>query len=696
VVGCGAIAEKFHLPALASNERTRDGIFLVDPNNARRAAMREKFHAVGEASAYQELLGQVDGVIVATPPLLHFESAQFFLKERIPVLCEKPLSESSAEVRELLDISRRTGAALGVNQTRRFFPTYQKIRQLIAEGKLGTLKSITYHDGVEFNWPAASPHHFQPSAKGVWSDTGVHLLDAVCYWLNAKPKLISSENDSFGGPEALATVRLAYGECQVEIKVSRLGRLINGFRIIGTGGTIAAEAEDWDEFDLALSNGKTERYHCASNHLKFNDFAKPMLQNFIEVIEGKSLPAVSGESTLGTVELLEEAYAAPTKYAMPWNGKLPCWRESFPTIRVDEPVRRVLVTGASGFVGGRLVEAMAFSQLFQPVSAIRSWSRAARPAAHPVEIVICDIMNTEQVDRTVANVQGVIHCAYTDNRRDIVEGTRNLLEASAKHGVRDFVFLSTAEVYGPELHGDVSEDAPIAPTGRLYGDAKLEAEGLCREFAKRGVFVSILRPSLVYGPFGKSFSIDIVKRLQSGKWGLFDDLGEGIANLIYVDDLVRATFLCLTKSAEGHRTFNVNGPDRPTWNEYFQLVNDKLGRPPLRRLSSANSKFKAIGMDLVRKVTSSIKARFEDQLMEIYLRGGRLGNMMKRLKGELDATPSGRELSELFSRKANYIDQKIRNELGYSPTVNLQEGVECTLQWMKLHEHLEHDVLESS
>ncbi len=117
-----------------------------------------------------------------------------------------------------------------MNQTRRFFPTYQKIRELIASGSLGELKSIRYHDGVEFNWPAASPHHFSKGAKGAWSDTGVHLVDTICYWLgNQTPELVESLNDSFGGPEAMSTVRLKHRECSIELKVSRLGAIVEQF-----------------------------------------------------------------------------------------------------------------------------------------------------------------------------------------------------------------------------------------------------------------------------------------------------------------------------------------------------------------------------------------------------------------------------------------------------------------------------------
>ena len=681
VIGCGAIAELYHLPALAAHTQTAASIALADPNPTRLAAMKQQFRAAHAVKDYRELVGKVDAVIVATPPHLHYSAAKWFLEQGIHVLCEKPLTESICEARELVEAGEKSGAKLAVNQTRRFFPTYQKIRELIAAGTLGKIESIKYHDGVEFNWPAASPHHFQLGAKGAWSDTGVHLLDSVCYWLDAKPTLVRSQNDSFGGPEAMATVNLEHQGCQIEIKVSRLGKLMNGFQITGSLGSISAEAEDWDEFTIEFKDGRQKRYKCASNRLTYCDFAKPTIANLVQVVTGQAEPFVSGRSTLATIELLEQAMNAAKRYPMNWNKHL-----SSPLAPASQHPLRVLVTGAAGFLGARVVEAMSLSEFAKPVAAIRQWSRASQVACHPVEVVICDIMNPEQVDAVVTGVDAIVHCAYTDDRETIVEGTRNLLEAAVRHRIQRFVYLSSAEAYGSDQGGIITESTDAKPTAGSYGDSKLAAEKLCQQFHDRGLKPTILRPSLIYGPFGTSWSVNVAKRLQSGKWGLFEGLGEGIANLVYVDDLVQAIFLSLVKEQAQGETFNVNGPDRPSWNTYFQKLNDALELPPLQRISPSKSRLRTRVMGAVGSVTSFFKAKFEDRLMEIYLRGGFASRLMKRLKGELDSTPSTGELNDLYSRKASYDDYKIRQVLSYSPRFNLDKGIQQTIDWMVLHE----------
>ena len=131
VIGCGAIADLFHLPVLANHPATRNGIALADPSQARLEEMSKKYTPAVTVGDYADLLGHVDGVLIATPPKFHFPIAKFFLENNIPVLCEKPLTEDAEEARELKVISERTDTALAVNQTRRFFPSYGKILSLI-------------------------------------------------------------------------------------------------------------------------------------------------------------------------------------------------------------------------------------------------------------------------------------------------------------------------------------------------------------------------------------------------------------------------------------------------------------------------------------------------------------------------------------------------------------------------------------
>jgi nucleoside-diphosphate-sugar epimerase len=345
----------------------------------------------------------------------------------------------------------------------------------------------------------------------------------------------------------------------------------------------------------------------------------------------------------------------------------------------------VLVTGASGFVGGRIVELLAMGDGARPRAMIRGWSRAARVARFPVEIAVCDILNRQQVAAAMEGVKHVVHCAYTDDPQVIIEGTRHLLTAAREANVKRFVFLSTAEVYGPHVTGDIDETAPIRNSGQAYADAKIEAENLCRRFNERGLPVAILRPSIVYGPFGKSWTVRVAQRLASGRWAEFDGYGDGFCNAVYVDDLVSAVFLALADNAAVGEVFNVNGPDIGTWNEYFRRLNDALGLPALRSRSATASALKSAAMDRFGAMTNLIVEKYRDRLMELYLRGGPMGRLMKHVKTMLNSTPSTKELENLYSRRAVYIDHRARELLGYRPAFDLETGIRASVLWLAHH-----------
>jgi nucleoside-diphosphate-sugar epimerase len=343
---------------------------------------------------------------------------------------------------------------------------------------------------------------------------------------------------------------------------------------------------------------------------------------------------------------------------------------------------KILVTGASGFIGGRIVERLALEHVAPVRAMVRSWSRGARVARLGVDIVAADLMVPDQVAAAMRGVTHVIHCAYTDDPDVIVEGTRNILAAALSAGVKRFVFLSTAEVYGAHAEGTIDETMAVEHCGNRYADAKIDAEALCRESGRRGLQATILRPSIVYGPFGKAWTCNIAKRLQSGQWGEFQKYGDGFCNAVYVDDLVSAILLALGHEAAAGNTFNVNGPNVVTWNEYFRRFNDALELPRLSTRSAARSALRTAAVAPLARFAEAMMARFEDRLLKIYLRGGLLSRPMQRVKTLLQSTPSQRELGDLYCRRAVYSDEKARRELGYRSEFDLECGLALSALWL--------------
>lgn len=345
--------------------------------------------------------------------------------------------------------------------------------------------------------------------------------------------------------------------------------------------------------------------------------------------------------------------------------------------------KTILITGAAGFIGGRLVEALHLSGSANVRAGIRQWSSAARIARFPIEIVPCDIMDQEQIGQAVTGATAVVHCAYTDRRDVIVQGTKNVLEAALRLGVGRFVHLSTAEVYG-RVSGKIDETFPYQYTGDEYADSKIEAEKRCWEFCAKGLPVTVLRPSIVYGPFGKTWTVGLAARLQSGNWAIFEYHGAGICNLVYVDDLVSAVLLAVGHENAVGEAFNINGPERIAWNQYFQRFNDALGLPKLHEIPSERVKLKSAVMDRVRSFTAYFLDRFGDTIMDIYVQVGGARKVMKRVKNSLDTTPRAREL-ELYSRDALYVASKAQDMLGYNPKFDLDAGLRMSVLWLDHH-----------
>jgi nucleoside-diphosphate-sugar epimerase len=229
----------------------------------------------------------------------------------------------------------------------------------------------------------------------------------------------------------------------------------------------------------------------------------------------------------------------------------------------------------------------------------------------------------------------------------------------------------------------------VERSARAYGNAKIDAENICREFHNRGLSTTILRPSIVYGPFSKWWVVGTVRRLQSGNWGEFEGFGEGFCNAVYVDDLVDAVLQVMVHPAAIGEAFNVNGAELVTWNEYFRRVNAAIGRPPLASVSAGRSAFRAAAVSRVENIVRAVVQRFQEPLMDIYMRGGLATRVMKAVKTLFDTTPSPGELKNQYQRRARYADDKLRDLVGYAPRYDLDRGLALTVKWLAQFGYIE-------
>jgi predicted dehydrogenase len=319
LIGCGAIAEQYYLPALARHPAVLQKLILVDPDLARAQKLGLRFRVRACLGDHRGILDDVDGAIVAVPTHLHYPVSMDFLHRGVHVLCEKPLAESAGKARAMVEEAREAGAVLAVNNLLRLYPSFVEVQQLLASRTLGEPLSITYTLGEEFRWPTVSGFYFdwRSSPGGVLRDRGAHVLDLLCCWLGGKPDLVSSQNDSFGGNEAVAHVRFKHGQCVGEVKLSWFGGYPCRFVIQCEAGSVVGDTHDFQRLVLITASGEKEIKLKSAEKSKL-DIGHKMLTNFIRVISMGEKPLVSGNDVLGSIQFIDECYLEATRFDMPW------------------------------------------------------------------------------------------------------------------------------------------------------------------------------------------------------------------------------------------------------------------------------------------------------------------------------------------------------------------------------------------
>lgn len=343
----------------------------------------------------------------------------------------------------------------------------------------------------------------------------------------------------------------------------------------------------------------------------------------------------------------------------------------------ERPV--VLVTGAAGFIGARVCELLHLTGEAEVRPLIRRWSSAARVGRLPLQLLRGDITDPESVRHAMQGVHRVVHCAVGTPDTNVA-GTRNVMEAAREAGVEKVVHLSTVSVYGEAL-GEVTEDHPLVG-GTVYGDSKLEAERVCLQEGDRGLAVTLLRPTIVYGPFSADWTVEFAQRLAAVGYLVPREDAAGRCNLVYVDDLVGAVRQALEPGAADGEILNVNGPDQVTWWEYFVALNDALGLRPLAERPAGGSKLRSTLFSPVRATAKLAIRNLEDPILWLYKSWGPARRVMKWGERLIRTTPNAQEF-RLYGRDVHYSGERARERLGFTPRFDMARGVDLSARWLR-------------
>ena len=235
----------------------------------------------------------------------------------------------------------------------------------------------------------------------------------------------------------------------------------------------------------------------------------------------------------------------------------------------------VLVTGATGFLGGALARRLAAEGAQVRALARRAGRDAYLQGAAGLEIVMGDILDEGQMRAAAQGCAYVFHSAaalggpLAQQRRVNVDGTRSVARAAAAAGARRLVHVSSIAVYGYGCRADVAEDRPPQPGRAAYNISKAEAETALREqAAASGLPYSVIRPGMIYGPRSGAWTRRMF-RLASVRPTVWLGDGGGSAHPIFVDDVVDLALRLALHPAAAGEAFNCAPDPAPTWREFL-------------------------------------------------------------------------------------------------------------------------------
>jgi dihydroflavonol-4-reductase len=318
----------------------------------------------------------------------------------------------------------------------------------------------------------------------------------------------------------------------------------------------------------------------------------------------------------------------------------------------------IVVTGATGFLGGAVARAVA-ARGERVVALVRASSDRRDLDRAGIACVVGDVVDGSGLREAFAAARTVIHAAGMLGRsgaddaeylRVHVDGTLNVVRAARDAGVLRVVHVSSPGLLGPIPQGapDADEDTPPAPTNPYERSKAAAEEALRDEASERGPVAVIVRPEFVYGP-GDRHVLRLFRAIQRRRFFYFGP-GAALCHPTYIDDAVSGLLAAADLGKPG-RVYHMAGPRALPIRELAETFARALGvAPPFLHIPEAPVR---------------LALRFLEPLA-------------RRARVVLPLTSSA---VDFFTFDRRFSVERARDELGYRPTVGLAEGAQRAVRW---------------
>ena len=614
IVGCGLNSD-YHINFARSYPKA-EIVGVVDKDEEKVKRCATKYSIKGVYGKIEDLVHEQapDVIHIITPPHTHFPLAKEAIQYTCNILVEKPMTLNAQDARELYNLAEEKGVKLCTMHNHFFDPCMAKARDLIDKGRLGKVINVESYYGLntridafrKYPLPNVLPWIYTLPG-GVFHDFMAHPLYVMLPYIG-KPQEIQVMEKSFGElPQNISD------ELRILIKGEKsLGVLTFSFaakphlhflRVHGTKMMINVDfntmtttlhplshlpkpaqkatynlSESWQLFSNTVSNV----WNFGRGKLRPYQGMKVLIHGFYDAIHDKGEVPASKDESLMVLETMDEIWKQIKNTRLNFDPIIPD-----KSLEINEPRPKILVTGATGFLGKRLVEVLV--QKGYPVRALaRKLSNIQELKRLNVQIFFGDVADEDSLKRAFEGIDYVIHTAADttgseeDGKLSTVQGTQNIIDLCEECKIKKLVYISSCNVYGVADYKAgqiVTEESPLErfPLKRgPYSHSKLKAEEIVRKaMEERVVPIVCLRPGTIYGPGGEIFT-----PMMGFSFGqkLFAIIGPGkfILPLVYIDNLIEAIIEAMRNEISTGKIYNAVDADRFTKKDYIEWLLKKL------------------------------------------------------------------------------------------------------------------------